>query len=111
TPATSPDGRIVVFASNRNGSGLNIWRMNPEDGSDLKQLTFSTGNSYPSVSADGKWVLYDNQSKDTTVWKVPINGGEPVRLTSEYSRMPIESPDGQFFAGRYLSESGSREIA
>ena len=111
TPATSPDGRFIVFASYRTGS-LNIWRMNAADGSEPKQLTFSDGNSYPSFSPDGQWVLYDNQSDTTfTVWKVPIDGGTPVQLTNEYTRMPVVSPDGQFMACRYLVEGGSREIA
>jgi serine/threonine protein kinase len=111
TPATSRDGRYIVFASNRTGS-LNIWRINAEDGSDPKQLTFSDGNSYPSVSPDGQWVFYDNQNDSTfTVWKVPIDGGAAVQLTDQYTRMPIVSPDGQFFACRYLVEGGSHEIA
>jgi Tol biopolymer transport system component len=86
--------------------------MNAADGSEPKQLTFSDGNSYPSFSPDGQWVLYDNQSDTTfTVWKVPIDGGTPVQLTNEYTRMPVVSPDGQFMACRYLVEGGSREIA
>ena len=111
TPATTPDGRFIVFASYRNGS-LNIWRMNAADGGDPRQLTNSDGNSYPSCSPDGKWVVYDNQIGSTfTVWKVPIEGGDPVQLTDKYTRMPIVSPDGQFMACRYLVEGGSREIA
>jgi serine/threonine protein kinase len=111
TPATSRDGKYIVFASNRLGS-LNIWRINAEDGSDPIQLTFSDGNSYPSVSPDGQWVFYDNQNDSTfTVWKVPIDGGAAVQLTDQYTRMPIVSPDGQRFACRYLVEGGSREIA
>ena len=110
-PATSPDGRFVVFASYRTGT-LNIWRMNAADGSELKQLTSSDGNLYPSFSPDGQWVLYDNQSSTTfTVWKVPIEGGTPVQLTNEYTRMPAASPDGRFIACRYLAEGSSREIA
>ncbi|HSP63522.1 MAG TPA: protein kinase, partial [Pyrinomonadaceae bacterium] len=112
TPATTPDGRFVVFASYRGGS-LNIWRMNAADGSDPRQLTFTDGNSYPSCSPDGKWVFYDNQSNfPFTVWRVPIDGGEAQQLTDKYTRMPIVSPDGQFMACRYLAEAGgSREIA
>jgi serine/threonine protein kinase/dipeptidyl aminopeptidase/acylaminoacyl peptidase len=111
TPATSRDGKYIVFASNRTGS-LNIWRINAADGSDPKQLTFSDANSYPSVSPDGQWVFYDNQNDSTfTVWKVPIDGGAAVQLTDQYTRMPIVSPNGQLFACRYLVEGGSREIA
>jgi Tol biopolymer transport system component len=108
TPATSPDGRFIVFSSNRTGS-FNIWRMNADDGSNLKQLTFGEADSYPSFSADSKWVYYDNQSSSKiTVWKVPIDGGDAVQLTNEYSRMPVVSSDNQFIACRYFLENGAR---
>jgi serine/threonine protein kinase/Tol biopolymer transport system component len=114
TPATTPDGRFIVFASNRTG-GVNIWRINAPDGSNPKQLTFSDGNSYPSCSPDGKWVVYDNQANPTvsvfTVWKVPIEGGQPVQLTDKYTRMPMVSPDGQFMACRDLVDARTRGIA
>jgi serine/threonine protein kinase/Tol biopolymer transport system component len=108
TPATSPDGRFIVFSSNRAGS-FNIWRMNAEDGSNQKQLTFGEADSYPSCSADGKWVFYDNQSSSKiTVWKVPIDGGDAVQVTNEYARMPVVSADNQFMACRYFVENGAR---
>jgi serine/threonine protein kinase/Tol biopolymer transport system component len=108
TPATSPNGRYIVFASNRTGT-LNIWRMNANDGSDARQLTFSDGNSYPSISADGQWIAYDNQSgAKPSLWKVSIDGGRPVKLTNEYARMPVISPDGQFVAYRYYDAGADR---
>jgi len=111
TPATSPDGRYIVFASNRRGGSFNIWRMNAADGSDPVQLTFTDGNFYPSCSSDG-WVYYDNQSShNTTIWKVPIEGGAPVQLSDKYARMPVVSPDGALVACRYIFEGGKREIA
>jgi len=110
TPATSPDGRLIFFASNRTGA-LNIWRMNADDGSDARQLTFSDGNSYPSGSPDGEWVAYDNQSEGaTTVWKVRVDGGTPVHL-ADRARMPVVSPDNQFIACRHYAEGRSPEIA
>ena len=111
TPATSPDGRFIVFASNRTGS-LNIWRMNANDGSPPKQLTFTDGNSYPSCSPDGQWVLYDNLTGGkSTLWKVPIDGGDPVRLIDKGARMPVASPDNQFFACIYYGDGESRGVA
>jgi TolB protein len=110
-PATSPDGRVIVFASNRTGS-FNIWRMNADDGGDLKQLTFSDGNFYPSCSPDGQWVYYEQQSKAVKrLWKVSINGGDAVQLTDKYSQMPVVSPDNQFIACRYDTGAGVRGIA
>jgi serine/threonine protein kinase/Tol biopolymer transport system component len=112
TPATSPDGRFILFASNRTGT-LNIWRMNAEDGSDPKQLTFTDGNSYPSCSFDGRWVVYDNQSKATyTLWRVPIEGGTPVQLSDpeKNAHMAAVSPDNQFLASRYFVDAATEKI-
>jgi Tol biopolymer transport system component len=111
-PATSPDGRFILFASNRTGT-LNIWRMNAEDGSDPKQLTFTDGNSYPSCSFDGQWVVYDNQSKaNYTLWKVPIEGGTPVQLSEpeKNAHMGVVSPDNEFLASRYFVDSATEKI-
>jgi eukaryotic-like serine/threonine-protein kinase len=109
TPATSPDGRFIIFSSNRTGS-FNIWRMNAEDGSDLKQLTFGDANSYPSCSMDNQWIYYDNQSgPKTSVLKVPLEGGDPFQLTDEYARMPVVSPDNQYLACRYFVDGGTRK--
>jgi len=111
SPETSPDGRFIVFSSNRTGS-FNIWRMNAEDGSDPKQLTFGDANFYPSCSADSLWVYYDNSSTSRfTVWKVPIEGGDPVQVTDKYARMPVVSPDNRSMAGRYNVENGGTVIA
>ena len=110
SPASSADGRFIVFSSNRDGF-FNIWRVNADDGSDPKQLTFSDGNFYPSTSPDNQWVAYDNLiDSGMSVWKVPMNGGDPVEV-SEKCRMPAFSPDSQFIACRYNLESGTRDVA
>ena len=49
-PASSPDGRFIVFVSDRKGSS-NIWRMNADDGSEPTQLTHGDGDFYPSCVA------------------------------------------------------------
>ena len=108
TPASSADGRFIVFASNRNGP-FNIWRMNADDGSEPTQLTFSDANFYPSCSSDNRWVAYDNQSNDRlSVWRVPLEGGTSEQVGEKY-RMPAFSPDNQFIACRYDDDSGSRD--
>ncbi len=110
TPASSADGRYIAFASNRNGP-FNIWRMNADDGSDPVQLTFTKLNFYPSCSADNEWVAYDNQSSTSmSVWKVPMLGGDPVKVADKY-RMPAFSPDNQYIACRYDEDSKDRDVA
>lgn len=109
-PSGSADGRLVVFSSNRTGEKFNIWRMNVEDGSDPKQLTFSDGNFCPTVSPDNYWIAYDNQqSKQKSVWRVALEGGNATKVADGY-RMPAYSPDNQFIATRYDLESGTSDV-
>ena len=109
TPASSADGRFIVFSSNRGGS-FNIWRINADDGSDPTQLTFSDGNFYPSCSNDG-WVAYDNLAHSgVSVWKTPLSGGEAIKVGEKY-RMAVFSPDNQFIACRYYRDSGTDGVA
>ena len=94
-PAVTPDNRYIVFISNRT-NGLQIWRMNL-DGSNQIQLTNGAGKNFPSISADGKWVLY-NSTDDWHLWKVSIDGGESARLTDYPVGYPSISPDGKMIA-------------
>jgi Tol biopolymer transport system component len=106
-PASCGDGSIV-FTSNRNES-FNIWRINADDGSAPTQLTFADGNFYPACSADNQWVAYDNLVKSKTgIWKIPLAGGEPVKVGERY-RMPVFSSDNQLIACRYDLVSGSQD--
>ncbi len=102
-PVASPDGRYILFLSNRTTgfNTFNIWRMDM-DGRNLKQLTSGAGEFHPSCSPDGQWVVYSSQSGGTaTLWKVSIDGGEPVQLTDKITTFPVVSPDGKWIACNY----------
>ena len=91
-PAASPDGRYVVFVSNRSGN-FEIWRMNP-DGSNLLQLTRTNGANSPDVSPDNRWVVYLSAGY---LCKIPLEGGEPVRVCKADGASCV-SPDGKLIA-------------
>jgi Tol biopolymer transport system component/TolB-like protein/Tfp pilus assembly protein PilF len=96
-PVCSPDGRYVVFHSNRSGH-WNIWRMD-RDGSNPVALTAGDDESnWPDVSPDNKWVVYEHVGSGTlkALWRVPLEGGTPERLTSELCTRPCISPDGKW---------------
>ncbi|MCG3162665.1 MAG: Serine/threonine-protein kinase PknD [Acidobacteria bacterium] len=93
-PDVSPDGRYIVFVSNRTGNS-NIYRYDLNTG-EQKQLTNGVSEEFPAVSADGKWVIYAATGTiKHTLWKVPIDGGDSVQLTDKLSTWPAVSPDGQ----------------
>ncbi|HET9785511.1 MAG TPA: hypothetical protein VFP47_00160, partial [Pyrinomonadaceae bacterium] len=96
-PSVSPDNRFIVFHSNRSGI-FQVWRMD-RDGSNPVQLT--TGNSesnWPQVSPDGKYVIYQHfeSAASGTLWKVPIEGGQPIRIAEGFAIRPAISPDGKW---------------
>ncbi len=97
-PAVSPDGRQIVFVSNRTGAA-HIWRMNSRGG-DLKQLTDIGGESFPQITPDGQWVIYSTRGKGPpSLWKVSVEGGQGVQLTNKLmTHWPAVSPDGKWIA-------------
>ena len=96
------DGRYLVFSAVQ-GRYQHLFRSNT-DGSDIRQLSF--GNSMEvdsSISHDGKWVAYASTAHTgagytTTLWKVPIDGGEPTSLKRKDCEMPHFSPDDKFIS-------------
>jgi Tol biopolymer transport system component len=109
-PQVSPDGRYIVFDSDRTGS-LQIWRMD-SDGNNPKQLTDSPFQSFgrPDCSPDDKWVVYGKWGSEKGVWKVPMEGGNPVRLNdAEFDEniSPTISPDGKMIAYSYEDPSAN----
>ena len=96
--AVSPDGRYIVFSSNRSGT-VSIWRMDL-DGNNHKQLTEeSTFADLPIVSSDGKWVVFQSlRTGNFTLWKVPIEGGAATQMSKRICVQPALSPDGKLLA-------------
>jgi eukaryotic-like serine/threonine-protein kinase len=98
-PVSSSDGRFVLFHSNRSGT-WQIWRMD-RDGSNPVRLTVGAENSnWPQVTRDGRWVVYEHagEGSRTSLWRVPLEGGSPERLTKDLSMRPSVSPDGRVVA-------------
>lgn len=100
-PAASLDGRYIAFDSNRgaNPATFNIWRMGI-DGSNPKQLTQGEGEYFPACSPDGKWIVYTPLSSTgkLSLWKIPMDGGDPIQINERISVKPAISPDGKWIA-------------
>jgi Tol biopolymer transport system component/DNA-binding winged helix-turn-helix (wHTH) protein len=103
----SPDGRSIAFLLSGQDSGENIWKMDA-DGSNRKQLT--NGGMFPNYSPDGRWIVYTSPRDRWSLWKIPSDGGEPIRLTDRLSFQPAISPDGKLIAYVSVIQGEVRKI-
>ena len=114
SPVWFPDGRKVVFASNRAGH-FDLYT-HAADGTGQDQLLLKTDeDKFPSgFSADGGYLVYDSQNPKTQsdIWILPMeNNTKPVLFQGkEYSEFFGQfSPDRHWIA--YTSpESGVPEV-
>ena len=110
-PVWTPDGKRVIYASER-GRSFKLFSK-PWDGSGTEETLNETINidpiSWESVSSDGKNLAYGQQGD---IWIMPLeNDKKPQRIISspatEYN--PSFSPDGHWLS--YISnESGQSEV-
>jgi serine/threonine protein kinase/Tol biopolymer transport system component len=103
-PAVSPRGGFIAFTRlDRSGQTRSIWRMDL-DGSNLKQLSQGRMDWYPTISPDGRWVVYTrNESGKVSLMKVPSEGGSASQLTDYEAYYPSVSSDGKWIACLYYS--------
>ena len=116
-PVWWPDGRSIVFGSNRDG-GYAIYRRAADgSGADEKVLETPGSELEPySVSPDGRYIAYQffmgSQARANDVWALPMFGDRkpfPVVNTPFNEVDPAISPDGKWVA--YLSnDTGQYEV-
>lgn len=89
------DGRYIVYKQ----SG-NIWRVDA-DGARARQLTHGSLDVHPDVTPDGRSGVYASFANwspavggEPTLWKVSMDGGEPVEISRQPASYPRVSPDG-----------------
>ncbi|HMJ61919.1 MAG TPA: protein kinase, partial [Bryobacteraceae bacterium] len=101
-PVSSLDGKAIAFHSNRSGN-WHIWRMDADGGS-LRQLSVSLRDgNWPQFTKDGRFVLYHQTDFNSAfnIWKTPVDGGAPVRLTNALVMHPAVSPLNDKIAAWY----------
>ena len=91
--AISPDGNRICFGVNRE-ERTHLYLM-ASDGTDARPIAESLAVSdVPSWSPDGKWIaVAAKEEKAHPLFKVPVDGGAPVRLVEGLNFDPVWSPD------------------
>jgi eukaryotic-like serine/threonine-protein kinase len=94
SPAVSPDGKLIAFASSRDGV-QRIWLKQVAGGGEVA-LTEGV-DDFPRFTPDGASVLYvradPERRRPGSLWRVSVVGGEPRRVLDEVTTADI-SPDG-----------------
>ena len=110
TPAASPDGKMIAFASTRDGSAR-IWLKQLATGEEVA-LTSGPADSIPKFSPDGSSLLFlRGTAAPFELYRVSTVGGEPRRITAGVASGPAWSPDGRRIAiGRSTTSSGLADI-
>ncbi|HYC90351.1 MAG TPA: protein kinase [Thermoanaerobaculia bacterium] len=94
SPAVSPDGKLIAFASNRDGV-QRIWLKQVEGGSEVA-LTAGI-DDFPRFAPDNSAIYYTHADTPgalkASLWRVPVVGGEPRRLIDDVGTADV-SRDG-----------------
>lgn len=98
---TSPDGKLIVFASTRHTARPNLY-LKTIDGRAVTQLTDDpAADVQPCFSPDGKYVAFaSNRSGNWDLWMIGLQGGRATQITHspQHEIHPSFSPDGRQLA-------------
>jgi Tol biopolymer transport system component/imidazolonepropionase-like amidohydrolase len=122
-PRFAPDGKSIVFVSDRSGSE-NLWLVDP-DGKRVRTLTRGPNQAFisPDFTPDGQYVVV---SKNADLWLYHVGGGNGLRLTGVTPPAPAGgggppapanfmgasvSPDGRYiYAGARTGAAGYNQM-
>ncbi|HNH82777.1 MAG TPA: protein kinase [Acidobacteriota bacterium] len=95
-PTFSPDGRSMVYCSDKSGGFELYIKQLVAGGRELQLTTDGEQNVQPAWSPDGEWIAYHSKNR-SGIWVISVLGGSPKQL-SEFGSRPIWSPDGKLLA-------------
>ncbi|HUQ89166.1 MAG TPA: protein kinase [Vicinamibacterales bacterium] len=97
-PAISPDGSLVVYASDRDEPGqLDLWLQRTGSGQPRRLTSEPGDDTEPAISPDGGTIAFRSARGGGGIYAMPTLGGD-ARLIAAGGRQPKFSPDGSFIA-------------
>lgn len=108
-PRFSPDGKRILFISDRSGSD-NLWYIDTEK-KDTVQLTKESNQDFPGAAwtPDGEYIVYSKGRRVPQLYMIHKNGGGGIQLVDAPATMktidPAVGADGRFiyFSRRFGS--------
>ncbi len=94
-PGISADSSQIALSVRQDGR--NTLQVAAADGTSARPLAESLDlRSSPSWSPDGKWIaVAADAGEGSRIYKIPVDRGDPVRLTDRPTFSAVWSPDGQ----------------
>jgi dipeptidyl aminopeptidase/acylaminoacyl peptidase len=115
-PAASPDGsRVVAVVRQQRTRHLAIMSA---DGTNSRTLAASieiqgvVGQGAADWSPDGEWIVTGGRdAQGPGLFKIPVDGGEPLRLVTDDAFNPVWSPNGDLIVyARGFGGAGARSV-
>jgi dipeptidyl aminopeptidase/acylaminoacyl peptidase len=98
TPALSPDGKLIAYASDRGGQGnLDLWVQQVRGGATIRLTHEAFDNYSPSFSPDGQTIAFRSEREGGGIYTVSTLGGGSRKM-APLGRGPRFSPDGKWIA-------------
>ncbi len=97
-PSLSPDGKLLVYSSDRGGEGnLSLWVQPVAGGEAVRITSHAADDREPVFSPNGSRIAFRSEREGGGIYVIPIFGGQ-AKLVARDGRGPRYSPDGKWIA-------------
>ena len=107
TPTFSHDGKLVAYASDREGPGnFAIWLRPYRSGAPRRLTNQEFDATDPDFSPDDSRIAYRCERDGGGIYILPVSGAGPPRLLAKGGLRPRFSPDGKWVAYYTVTSDG-----